>query len=320
MKFCHIFTLVLLVSVLQAEPISEEEKKRLLKQVEQALNDSENAIKKRNLNIHKLLKRAANSKQECTSLYYDAVKEIHFTSQGRSNSDFVAWKKTNRDRLSKKAHQQWLQAQVKWLHFAVESKNLGSDEFKKSFIIALNKYLEEFYSDLEKLSKEGKESGLNLHNEFKKNIMQSEISKYLEIQHAANNQWPHNPAKVKDIYNNYIFPFIRDLKDKKLLKSAWEKRISHEAKLIQALHGLEKKGLRDAKAGIEIRQFNTKVKPKLIWQMHMDLFKHGDERSSASKMLSHIKQHRSHPDSPTWAKQLMTLLAPKPSEKNSEQQ
>lgn len=304
------FFFLLLCSSLHAEKMTEQEKADYHSKVKALLQLSQSAIKKKNKKTHDILKEAAKNKTTCLNLHYDAVKEINFTSKGKKHSDFIAWRKQNRSKLTHKSSQHWLQAQVRWLNFAVESKNLEDDpNLEAKFIKALNKYLHDFYQELEQFSQNSKEAGISLQNEFRKNIMQSEISQFLEIQHATKNNWPHNPSKIAAIYDNHLLPYIRKKGSTKQLIEAWEKRINYEEQIIQALHGLEKKGLRQ-KTGILEKQFHTKVKPKLLWNMYQDLYKQGEERKSANKMIEHIKKHKTHPDSSKWTKQLLQLLQP----------
>jgi len=185
---------------------------------------------------------------------------------------------------------------------------------KEKFVKEIANYLDGFYSNLEKFHGDAKDSGMNLNKEFQGNIMEGEISKYLGINHSTGSSWPSNPTNIDAVYSEFIFPFVHDLNDLALLKTAWSRRIKQEATLIEALNSIEKKGLRGDEKGIVVRQFESITKPNLVWDMLQDFYQKGAEEGSVEAMLKHVKNYPAHPNSPKWANVIISLLQPEEEE------
>ena len=58
-------------------------------------------------------------------------------------------------------------------------------------------------------------------------------------------------------------------------------------------------------------KFLAETQPKLQWDMEVDLYKAGDERGAAMRMLAHIEKYINHPTAKEWGEQFQTLLSPK---------
>ena len=62
---------------------------------------------------------------------------------------------------------------------------------------------------------------------------------------------------------------------------------------------------------VELEKFMIETVPKLQWDMEVDLYKAGDERGAAMRMLAHIEKYINHPTAKEWGEQFQTLLSPK---------
>ena len=302
--------LLALVPQAHAQGLTKEEKLALLKEAQNVLVESESALLKATSETHKILKAAANDKQKCLELYYDAIKEVNFASKGKSSGDFKAWKTANKNRISDKSSLFVIQPQVRWLNFSLISNNIKDPSIKRQFTTELIAFLDDFYKEIEEMNKNGKGLNANVENGLKKKPIGTEIATYLSLRFSTNKNWPESPTQLDKIYGDLIFPFVKEQNNIQLLKTAWEKRIKQQSTYISATSSIKKNGLRGADTGLANRQFNEQKKPKLIWSMCLDLYEHGAQQETSELMLNHIRNNRSHPDAPKWAEELITLLTP----------
>jgi hypothetical protein len=104
------------------------------------------------------------------------------------------------------------------------------------------------------------------------------------------------PGNLEAIYENTIFPYLRQKKDVARLQTAWTRRIQQEA----------------AQVATQDSEFVTKnyrevVLPALEWSQARDLYEAGS-LAAATKMLSVIQQNQAHKSAPQWIKDLRSLL------------
>ncbi len=79
-------------------------------------------------------------------------------------------------------------------------------------------------------------------------------------------------------------------------------------------NGKRRIGMADAMRGPEFEQFVAETVPELHWTMEMDLFRHGDERNAAVRMLAHLEKNLGHKSARKWATEFTALLSGKDAE------
>ena len=127
-------------------------------------------------------------------------------------------------------------------------------------------------------------------------------------------EWPMAPLQLESVYEGLIFPALRTVKTIPQLKQAWEKRILHEAAVI-AMRKPPQKGLaRPSEKTPAEERFLNERRPQLQWMMEMDLFRTGDEKGAALRMLKHIETHIAHKSCAKWITEFTSAVKGQSSE------
>ena len=92
------------------------------------------------------------------------------------------------------------------------------------------------------------------------------------------------------------------------LKQAWDKRILHEAAVIQMRKAPQKGLARPSEKTPAEERFLNERRPQLQWMMEMDLFRTGDEKGAAIRMLKHIETHIAHKKCAEWISEFTSAV------------
>ena len=126
--------------------------------------------------------------------------------------------------------------------------------------------------------------------------------------------WPTEPLALNQIYDKVIFPPLRRPDRVESLRAMWLKRIQQEAltrEIWSNSNSNGRVGMKDAQRPPAFEKFLTDERPNLIWRMEQDLFKAGDQRGAALRMLDHLTRYVGHPNAPEWTDQFIGLISPK---------
>ena len=63
--------------------------------------------------------------------------------------------------------------------------------------------------------------------------------------------------------------------------------------------------------GVDMARFLSEKRPDLQWQMETDLFKAGDQKGAAVRMLGHIEKYLGHKNEAKWIEAFEGLVSPK---------
>ena len=231
-------------------------------------------------------------------LYLKCVERVEYQEADRSAQAFREWKRRNKDKMGDK-FQRARRHQINWLLLVVEAA-MSPDKKIQHGREAMDR-LDSMLGDLEEMGKEGKV--------LEESVLESVFAATYGLSGIAlGENWPYAPMKVEDVYENLVFPPLRNPKGVGLLRAAWKKRIQHE-ELMATQRGENKDDLRNVDTPAKLILFRSDKRPELVWAMEVDLFKAGDERAAALRMVGHIEKHLGHKSEKQWVEELQALVS-----------
>jgi hypothetical protein len=137
-------------------------------------------------------------------------------------------------------------------------------------------------------------------------------------------KWPLSPMEIAPVFEQVILPPLRAKANFDAMREQWQRRIRYEGVSRQSLHGggdgggggrggrgeREKEKPKHDEPNPDYEKFISEIQPEMVWQMEVDLFKSGDQKRSALKMMEHIENHITHPKAREWGQQFRTLIDP----------
>lgn len=289
-----------------AETLSNADREALTEQLDFIINKGKEAITKRQAAAYRAYRSAMGSESAALELYLDCVEKVDFEEAGKKGSDFRSWKSKNKERLSEPGFRCALRHQLNWLVMTIEAARLEQDD-KDLYSMAskVNAAINNIYDDAKKLD--------GFQGELEKDVVSTVFARAYGFGTYRVKEWPTTPLNIADVYEKAIFPAYREQKEAGKLRTAWKHRIKYEElKLEHWTKAPETKRIglkRDIKSPAYYK-FIEQQRPKLIWQMEVDVFNAGDERGAATRMFSHIKSNIGHNDTIKWVKQLHKMVAP----------
>ena len=241
---------------------------------------------------------AVQSDGAALELYLKCVEKVRYEDADRSSQAFREWKRRNKDRMEED-FQRALRHELNWLLLTIEAAS-APDKREELGPKAMEK-LDQMVRDLALMGR---------HKErLNESVLKSVFATTYGLAGIELEDWPLAPLKVADVYHKLIFPPLRKPGKVAQLKEAWSKRIEQEGLLIAPVNG-ERNGLggRREEPPARLEVFLTERRPILIWQMEVDLFKAGDERGAAVRMVEHIKRHLGHKSEGKWIEEFKALI------------
>ena len=242
------------------------------------------------------LSSALKNEAAAWDLYTNCVEKVQFIDQGRPPQAFREWKRNAKDRLGPQ-FPLLLRHQLNWLLMGIEVA--GAAEVTPAMSAKGIERLDQLVKDLPDMS--AHENALR-----EENVMKSAFAKSYGLDALALENWPGEPLKIEEVYNNFILPPLRNPKSLAALKTAWTKRIEQEGFI--AIPGAAAKGVRDEVREARRKVFLEEKRPQLLWDMEVDLFKAGDQRGAAVRMVEHIKKNHGHKNEGKWIGEFKELI------------
>lgn len=294
--------LTLLPMFCQAEGLSPTEREELLKKIEVIEKQSESYVNQKYRTAMKAYTEAMTSENSALELYLKCEEMINFEQKQKKNSDFRDWKKKNDEKFSETAYRRALQLQLQWLSLSLKATSENVDRDKLSLEVAT--YVDKMLEQAEVLAPY--QSILN------QGVTSTVFAQAYNIGGIEIKKWPLSPGQISAVYEEIILPPLRRADRIEALKAAWQKRMVQEGELV------DKWSSQKASGGLNTHspaydKFVTETLPNLRWNAEMDLFKAGDERGSADRMLKHIDTNMSHKSATQWLEQLGKLVNAAPS-------
>lgn len=287
-----------------AETLSDSERKRLNKQLEQIIAHSQDTLTKRQTTAYRAYQSALTSDSEAIQLYLDCIEKVEFLDQGKKSSDFRDWKRNQKDRLADSGFRTALRHQLNWLLISIEASR-SSEENYPSLAAKAQKALANLFNDARRLK--------GHHQLLQQSALHSAFARAYGFHTLKLNKWPTSPLDIKPIYDDLVFPTLRKQGNTASLRAAWKQRISYEARMLEEWSPVPKSSTVGMKKDIRppaYEKFLLEKQPKLIWEMELDVYNAGDQSGSAPRMLQHISKNIMHNEAASWALQLQALIKP----------
>lgn len=289
-----------------AESMSESQRQKLNKTLDTLINKCKATLSNRQATAYKAYKSARGSSSAAFELYLDCVEKVNFTDVGKKSSDFRNWKRVQKEQHSEPSFRLALRHQLNWLVLTLEAARSEGDY--ATMTSKVRGALNEIFSEAKQLD--------HNHHILKQNVLSSVFAKAYGFGSYQVKEWPTSPLNISQVYERVVFKPLREEKKASSLQLAWKERIAYQEKMIELWSPMPKSksiGMKKTLKPPAYNKFILNERPKLIWQMEMDVFKAGDEYGAASRMITHLSNNINHNDAPKWAKELSGLIA-KPKE------
>lgn len=290
-----------------ADALSSADREALLENLEKIRGTVTERVDSRYRLAIAAYRAAMMDQEEALAFYLKCTEKVNYLDAGRKPAEFREWKKREDERLGEVAMRRALMHQLRWLVLTLRASSENAD--------------------IAKLADEGKEAIDALYLDKPTLLTQRQIlgqsvlgtvfTKAYEIEGVKTDKWPTSPLDVASFYENIIFPKYRTTGDIKNLRSSWVHRIQLESERREAMptqrpRGNGREAMVPPDPGEAQERFQNEVLPELQWQMEIDLFRCGDQRGAAPRMIAHLEKHITHPKAKDWSDQLRTLLSTKP--------
>lgn len=295
LKLAIVLTFVPMIS--HAEGLSEADREAFIKQLEEIEKKSESYVNQKYSTAMKAYSGAMTSENAAMDLYLKCEELLNFEQKKKKSSEFRDWKKQNSDKFSDTAFRTALQLQLQWLVLTLKASSEDADRDKLS--IEATAYLEKMIDQAERIAPY--RSILN------QSVTSSVFAQAYNIGGIEIKDWPLSPGQIAAVYDQAILPPMRRIDRIEALKTAWQKRMNQEGELV------EKWSSEKARGGLNMTspaydKFVSETLPELRWNAEVDVYKAGDERGAASRMLKHIETNITHKSATRWVEQFGNLV------------
>jgi hypothetical protein len=306
-----ILAAILCLPSARAEDLSDVEREALLQKLEELRDNANSQVDARYRAAIAAYQAAMASDATAMELYLNCVEKVNFKDQQRKSSDFREWKRREEERLSDPGIGLALRLQLRWLILTLRAASEKTD--RSQLVSGVREVVDAHVTDAEKLR--------NQRQILDQSAVSSLFARAYDIGEVKVNDWVFSPSQIGEIYDKILLKPLRSARQVDALRSAWLRRISQETRIQEFMpeqereeNGKRRIGMADAMRGREFEIFIADVVPQLQWKMEMDLFRHGDERDAAVRMLGHLERNLGHKSAREWTTEFTTLLSGKDAE------
>ncbi len=269
--------------------ISPQTASEILDRLEKLKKISEENAKANLLQAISRLRTAASTPSDAVNFYIESVRQVNFEESERSQSEFREWRKQNEQRNRDSSFRRAIQLQITWLQLSLRSTlpEANLTELAQEATRLQN----ELQSEADKL--------FEYRDILSRSVLDTEMARALRVHATRLQNWPNNLLDIPGIYSQIIIPPLRQAKDVRGLRDAWQKRIDFQEKILTNWSGSQRR---------QLRQYLIEERPQIIWEMHKDLFQAGDANNAARAMLAHIQENATHPRVTGWINELSSML------------
>lgn len=295
-----LFCLAVLTLPLGAKPerLSPIDAELLLKKLKDLQEGSNKRIQARYKTAHSAFRSAASSDSAAHDLYLKCIEKVQFEDEKKKASAFRDWKRRHKERGDSPEFRRALRHQLSWLLLTLEAAS-EPEKIPALGTKALER-IDRIFQDAKAL--EGEEGRL------RRSVLSSVYASAYGIGGLQLENWPTSPLNLDEVYEDLILPPLRKPTKIEELRKAWQKRILHEGS-VHTEFGRRRKGLVDRQDNpVELDRFLVETRPQMTWDMEVDLFKAGDQKGAAVRMLGHIEKFNSHKSSPEWIADFRSLV------------
>lgn len=298
------FAIALLVAALatvaRATPLSAADREALLENLEKLRNNVDAKVDSRFGSASAAFRAAMISDEAALDLYLKCIEKVDFTDRDRKPADFRDWRRRESDRLGDASFRRALRQQLRWLVLTLQAGSSKAD--RAALATEAQQIVDSIFAQASDLS--GQQQVLG------QPVTSTVFARAYDLNTLRVEDWPLSPMLLGEIYDRVLLPQHRKPSAVASLRSTWQKRILQEGLAREYFSGGDRRNPRDTAANPESLRFVTEIQPQLQWQMELDLFRHGDERAAAMRMLDHIEKNITHASAREWGQQFQNLLTP----------
>lgn len=305
---CLLLVAALCLPFASAAELTESERATLLEKLEAMRANANSKVDARYRLAIAAYQSAMASDQAAIDLYLNCVEKVNFTDQKKKNSEFRDWKKKEADKLSDPGMGLALRIQLRWLILTLRAASEKAD--REELATGAREVLDTIVSETEKLK--------HRRDIIDQSATSSLYARAYDIGDVKVENWVFSPGNIGEVYEKILMPPLRSARNTESLRSAWLRRINQEIRVKELLHGQientgEKRriGMASDMRSNEVEKFMTNNVPQLQWSMEVDLFRHGDERNAAIRMLAQIEKNIGSKSAVKWTAELIGLLTKK---------
>jgi hypothetical protein len=238
--------------------------------------------------------------------YLKCVEKAIFEDQHKKAAEFREWKKREDARLSESSMHRALMHQLRWLVLSLQAASENADFDKLA--PEGQRIIDDLFNDTATLNSQQELLG--------QKVTGTVFAKAYKVAGVNAADWPLAPLDISEFYEQIQLPQYRAAGNLEALRACWMKRIHQQGLLYTPLSARNKGNGRslapDAPPPPKLETFLTDVQPELQWQMEMDLFRCGDQRAAAVRMIAHIENHLAHRRAREWSDEFKAQLTPPP--------
>jgi hypothetical protein len=303
MKRLLVFTCTILSSSAFAEsPLSEPEREALVDKLNALRETAATNVQTRFSAATSAFKQGMSSNSAALELYLKCVEKVDFEEKNRSGQDFRDWKRRN-GRIDDPAFAMALRHQLNW--FSLTLRAAANPGEIASLSPDASKMIESLLISAEEVDSNA------ARDELRKPVTQTIFAQAYGLGGLKVEGWPMTPLPISDVYERVILPPLRTPKTTEALRAAWINRIKGEDLAVMRWTGNGDRAKNDPLSP-EYVKFLAETKPELIWAMEVDVFKAGDQRGAALRMLEHLEKNITHHKATEWESTFRNLVDPQP--------
>jgi hypothetical protein len=298
-----IFALPLTMIQVAADPLSDADREALLENLEKLRSAAIERADGRFQVAISAYRQAMSSNEAAMEFYLKCVEKVDFTDQQRKPADFRDWKRRESDRLSEEGLGLAMRHQLRWLVLTLQAASAGAD--REGLAPEAGTILDAIFAQA---------AGLRAQQQvLRQAVTDTVFARAYEIGGLRVENWPMAPLQLVQIYDEVLMPPNRKPDRIEELRALWIKRIQQESIIRELWSGGDggRGGNRGAPANTDYEKFLAETLPDLQWQMEVDLFRAGDQRAAALRMLAHIEKNVTHAKAREWGDQFRSLISPK---------
>ena len=285
------------------EELSSADREALLEKLENMKNRTDATVEARFRVALAAYRKAMTSNQTAMDFYLKCIEKVDFEDQKLKNSDFREWKRQHSDRLSDGGFKLALRYQLQWLILTLRAT--PDDVDRQALAAEAQGVVNSIFMAPEKLKGHNTTLG--------QSVTSTVFARAYDIGNVKVEDWCQSPVRLDAIYDKIILPFLRQPKRVDKLRDTWLMRIKQEGIMVEEWSGdgkERKNSLSSDPRSVQYEKFLAETVPELQWQMEVDVFRAGDERSAALRMLAHIEKYITHKSAPKWGNDFKNLLRP----------
>lgn len=295
-----LLALLLSAPLLPAEPLSQADREALIEKLD-TLRDNAREKAMTKIGAAAAAFRAGMASDEAAvKLYLECTEKVEFQDRQRSSQEFREWKRRQDDRLKDEGLRRCLRHQLRWLILSLEAAEAGDK--RDALAPRAAEAVDAIFANPEQFG--GNVGSLG------EPVTNTVFARAYNLGGAKLEDWPLSPIEVSAVFNQIIFPPLREEGKFDSLREQWLKRIRYEGVVREHWSGDgEGRGKSDERSPA-FEKFIAETLPDLRWQMEEDLFKAGDQQRAAINMLAHIEANVTHSKARDWAERFRAMVDP----------